>query len=120
MTLSVLLVEDDDDLRAFLQGQLEGRGLQVRAVPSARAGIAHLGAAHVDVLLTDLHTGEGSSLELIQILMRNQPSATAILMSGCLPPHIEREAIQLGACAVLHKPFSVRKLHHILFGQTPA
>ena len=50
----ILLVEDDDDIRALLQLALEERGAVMTAVDGARAGLAAIDARTPDVVISDI------------------------------------------------------------------
>jgi putative two-component system response regulator len=60
----VLIVEDDPRLREALEAQLESLGLWVTTADSAEAALEALEQAPVDLILTDVHMGAMSGVEL--------------------------------------------------------
>ena len=69
MSLSVLLVEDDRDLRQTLVEALKVEGYAVSAAASAadaRAQMRHAQAGAFDVVLLDLGLPDGHGEELLQ------------------------------------------------------
>lgn len=53
MTARILYVEDDPDVRGFVESLLSGEGHEVRAVATAEAGADELARQTFDLLLTD-------------------------------------------------------------------
>ncbi len=50
----ILLVEDDDDIRALLRLALESRGAVLTAVDSTRAAVAAIDAERPDIVISDI------------------------------------------------------------------
>jgi len=75
---SILVVDDDEDLRAMVKLVLERRGFLVH---EANCIAAALSAPQVDLLITDLHLPDGTGEELINRLRALHPQA-AIALSG--------------------------------------
>ncbi len=75
---SILVVDDDEDLRAMVKLVLERRGFLVH---EANCIAAALSAPQVDLLITDLNLPDGTGEELINRLRALHPQA-AIAMSG--------------------------------------
>ncbi len=84
----VVLVEDEDDLRAIAVESLRAIGLDVEAFASAEAALAALGApppgepADLDVLVTDVMLPQMSGIELVAALRRMDPGAPVIYTTG--------------------------------------
>lgn len=112
MATSVLIVEDDHGLRSALSRDLSRRGYLATFVARAEDALDVLTAAHslqhdpFHVLLVDLMLEEGwSGLDLLLELPRVSPTTRAILMSGYASAKDHRIARDLGAVAVISKPF---------------
>ncbi|MDE3206502.1 MAG: response regulator [Acidobacteriota bacterium] len=84
----VVLVEDEDDLRAIAVESLRAIGLDVEAFASAEAALAVLGGpppgaqADLDVLVTDVMLPQMSGIELVAALRRMDPGAPVIYTTG--------------------------------------
>jgi putative two-component system response regulator len=61
---TVLVVEDDDELRDVLREHLAGLGYRVQATSSAESALQVLEANPPDLILTDVHMGPMSGIEL--------------------------------------------------------
>lgn len=61
---TVLVVEDDADVRSTLADHLKAQGYGVVTAPSAEVALKVLDGARVDLILTDVHMGAMSGVEL--------------------------------------------------------
>jgi PAS domain S-box-containing protein len=81
---SILVVEDDGDLRAYITEILRGLGYRVRAVPDAAAALFVLQEAHrrVDLLLTDVVMPGRNGRELGREAQSLRPGLPVLYMTG--------------------------------------
>ncbi|HWG79800.1 MAG TPA: response regulator [Stellaceae bacterium] len=105
-----LVVEDDEAMRDLLRRTLERAGFGVATAATGRAALKLFGERQVDLAVTDLQMPEMDGLTLIRELMRVQPSARIIVVSGADRDHDVARA--LGAKAVLRKPVALSELTH--------
>jgi CheY-like chemotaxis protein len=103
---SILIVDDDEQLRSAVARDLGHRGFQVTAVDSVKDALVRLRARAFDVLLTDLRMGEQDGIDLLAQLPDVAPKMPAILMSAFASARDHQRAIELGAVQVLCKPFT--------------
>jgi two-component system KDP operon response regulator KdpE len=109
MTLRVLVVEDDREIRALMQSSLAVEGFTVQTAVSLREASALLRHAPPDVVLLDLGLPDGDGLELVRQIRQSQVLPILILSAR----HQEAQKIQAldaGADDYLVKPFSVGEL----------
>jgi DNA-binding response OmpR family regulator/anti-sigma regulatory factor (Ser/Thr protein kinase) len=112
---SVLLVEDDADLRAYLTRLLTRDGWAVRAVADAEAGLAELTAQSgptVDLVLTDLMLPGRSGLELVADLRADGAFSRLpiVILTARGGPEAAAEGMSVGADDYITKPFSSGEL----------
>jgi two-component system, OmpR family, KDP operon response regulator KdpE len=111
MSLCVLLVEDDRELRATLRDALTVEGYRVQAAASladARAQLAHAGAPP-DLVLLDLGLPDGDGQALLAELRRSGTTPVIVISAR----HDEDPKVRLldaGADDYLVKPFSLAEL----------
>jgi DNA-binding NtrC family response regulator len=119
MTLRVLLVEDNAELRREICEYLCRRSLTVTAVGSvteARSVLDRSPSSNdaLDVVLCDLNLQDGNGAELYGEFASVHPSCRWILMSGAPDPDALRSARQPAAglppCTIVAKPISLRGL----------
>jgi len=109
MTLRVLIVEDDREIRSMMQSSLTVEGFEVQTAVSVSEASALLRHALPDVMVLDLGLPDGDGSELVGQL-RKQHTLPILIVSA---RHQETEKIKLldaGADDFLTKPFSVGEL----------
>jgi two-component system KDP operon response regulator KdpE len=109
MTLRVLVVEDDREIRALMRSSLSVEGFEVQTAVSLSEASAMLAHDLPDVVVLDLGLPDGDGVELVREL-RKSKSIPIIVVSA---RHQEAQKIQLldaGADDYLTKPFSVGEL----------
>jgi len=107
-----LVVEDDEAMRELLRRALERSGFAVATAASGHEALKLFGERQVDLAITDLMMPEMDGLTLIRELMRVQPSARIIVITGAESGHDAAQAF--GARAVLRKPVSPSELARIV------
>jgi signal transduction histidine kinase len=80
--LRVLLVEDDPDVSAILELYLTDFGFQVDSAASLAEGLALIGQAEYDVVVTDLFLDQDSGADLLRAVREAQPTCRTLLCSG--------------------------------------
>jgi two-component system, response regulator, stage 0 sporulation protein F len=111
--LTVILAEDDADLRAMLAVGLRRDGHSVIEVSDASALVAELAFAFLnnargrdDVLVVaDLRLPGTNSLNVLRELHGRGRRPPFILLTAFGGPGVYREARELGALAIFDKPF---------------
>lgn len=116
----VLVVEDDLNVRRFIQMTLDPLEVELVHCGTLAEARRSLESAGASVVITDLSLPDGPGQDLLEwIQARTVASATApapplacrtVVFSGGLDAAIERELGALGVWRVLHKPSSVGAL----------
>ncbi len=110
MTLRVLLVEDDRELRATLRDALAVEGYELVTAASLSEGLALLAhAGGVDMVLLDLGLPDGDGESLL-LQLRRKHNVPVLVISA---RHSDGQKIRLldeGADDYLVKPFSIGEL----------
>jgi ActR/RegA family two-component response regulator len=103
----VLLVDDDDAVRAMMNATLERKGFEVVAVASVTEALRHITTESFNVLITDLHMpNPGDGFTVVTAMRHSQPDALTLLVSGY--PDVQR------AMAAIVKPFEVGRLAELV------
>lgn len=106
MAESILIIEDDELMRASLELELEGAGFAVRSACNGLEAIELARQQHFDLIVTDVRMEGMSGLEALSALGEFQPSARKIVITGYANPDAPITALKLGADDYLLKPFS--------------
>jgi FixJ family two-component response regulator len=101
----VLVVEDDDSLRAAIERLLEAAGFQVVAYASAEALLAGAAAEGAACVISDLKLPALSGLDLLVELRARGGWPPLILITAYDVPGLREKAARHGAAAYLSKPF---------------
>ncbi|HKQ20099.1 MAG TPA: response regulator [Candidatus Eisenbacteria bacterium] len=119
-TKTVLLVEDEPAIRAFVRLCLEGFGYAVLDAgdPRDAIAIARNHAAGIDLVLTDIVLPEMSGRDLVDRLSAIRPSIRALYMSGYGVEEIAHHGMMEPGIKMLSKPFTrealARKVREVL------
>ena len=106
MRESILLAEDDRELRTFLTEVLEEAGYQVTATPTADAAIRVIESnAAVDLVVTDLIMPGRRGPELLAEVRRCRPEVPVIVITAFGSIDSAIELVKQGAFDYLTKPF---------------
>lgn len=107
----ILLIDDQEPIRALLRLMLETVGHDVSEATNGRDGLALYRERPADLVITDIAMPEMNGLELILELTRGFLNVKVIAMSGKQgkDDHLQAATL-LGARQTLQKPFSIEKL----------
>jgi CheY-like chemotaxis protein len=105
----ILLIDDDEPVRAMLARMLTHFGHIVIEARNGKEGIEHFRASGADLVITDIVMPEMEGFEVLIELRKMGSPVKVIAMSGGgrqNPADVLRIASHLGAARVLAKPFS--------------
>jgi excisionase family DNA binding protein len=108
----VLIVDDDQSIRAFVRANLELEGYAVREAADAAEGLAILEDRLPDLILLDVMMPQMDGWEMLQrVQERHGVGAIPVIMfSGKVDAGALAEATQRGASGVLGKGFDPQEL----------
>jgi two-component system, cell cycle sensor histidine kinase and response regulator CckA len=104
----ILLVDDDDLVRAALTHMLKEHGFDVKAVASPRAAMEEISAAHFDRAIIDVALGPNESgADLARDLTIHAPDMKILLISGYTQEKLDADTRTI---SFLQKPFTHQAL----------
>ena len=106
---TILVIEDEREVREYLVEMLGRAGHQVRAAANGRDGVAMFRAEPAQVVITDIIMPEKDGIETILDLRRQHPRLKVIAISGggrSTPENYLHSARLLGADRAFRKPFA--------------
>lgn len=107
---SILVVEDNWDLREALSDTLEYAGYSVEAVDSGEAALAFMNQSRVDMVVSDINMGGMDGHELLQQLRARFPVLPVVLITAFGSIGSSVRAMREGAVDYLLKPFKPEQL----------
>jgi DNA-binding NtrC family response regulator len=108
----IIVLDDEQVVRDLMVEILERAGYDVEAVEFSRELIDLVEAGGVDLVVTDLVMPEVSGLDVLEQLKLRSPELPVIVVTGASTEHNVTRAVELGAAAVLMKPFKHGELRN--------
>ena len=112
MTIAtILIIDDQESIRALLRTTLEGAGYEVKEAPNGRIGLELYRFRATDLVITDILMPEMNGLDMLLELTREFLHAKVIAISGAGgEQNVLDVAKLLGARRTFRKPFSLPRL----------
>ncbi len=110
MSHRVLVVDDEQGIRAALGQLLEYEGYEVRSESNAPAGIATLEKWKPHLVFLDVKMAGMDGLEGLKRIRQIDATATVVMISGHATIQTAVEATQLGAYDILEKPLDTDRI----------
>jgi DNA-binding NtrC family response regulator len=110
----VLLVDDDEDLLFLIGEYLEAYGIKFDLAESAAQARKRLKYSEYDLIISDLNMPGESGFDLFRSVSSRYPELPFVLMSGNRDPRLRREAVSMGICNFVEKPFLLSDLKRII------
>jgi DNA-binding NtrC family response regulator len=107
---TVLIVDDEPELRQMVSEALEARGFAVAQSADASDALSRLEGFAYDGLVLDLALPDGNGMDILYAALNRYPDIRTVIMtgSGGVPEAVT--AIKRGAIDFLTKPFSLNDL----------
>jgi two-component system response regulator (stage 0 sporulation protein F) len=105
---TILVIDEEEPIRALLRIALEGAGHEVLEASNGRRGLALYRARAADLIITDLVMPEVDGLEMMLELTRNFLNVKVIALSAGLEGEASLHVAKLlGARQTIQKPFDM-------------
>ena len=106
---TVVIIEDEPQIRRFVRSALEAEGWQVHEADTVKKGLTEAGTRKPDLLVLDLGLPDGDGLDLIRDV-RGWSGVPIIVLSARADESDKIAALDAGADDYLTKPFGVGEL----------
>jgi DNA-binding NtrC family response regulator len=110
MKASILVVDDDPEVRELLVNLLAAEGCETSTSGTAAELQSALTGPQPDVVLLDWQLPDGDGLELLPLVKKQWPEAEVIILTGFGSFDAAVEAIKRGAFHFQGKPFDAKSL----------
>ncbi len=101
----VLVVDDEELMRRFLQETLKRKHMDVTVAENGKEAIAHLKNTSFDLIITDMKLGDITGLDVLKKAKELHPHTLIIVITAFGTIENAVEAMKLGAFTYLIKPF---------------
>ena len=109
MNATILLVEDEPEIRKFLRSSLGAEGYRVVESPNGRRGATDAGLHKPDLAIVDLGLPDFDGIEVIRRIREWSPMPI-IVLSARIQERSKIDALDTGADDYITKPFGVGEL----------
>ena len=114
----ILVVDDEEVVRAFVARVLADDGYDVETAAAASEALERVRREFLDLVITDLMMSPLSGMDLLRALKEFSPETDVLMMTAYGTIETAVQAMKLGACDYITKPFPVDELRlrveHIL------
>ena len=123
--LKIVLTEDDGPIRERLARIVGGwaEAELCAACANLTETLAAIGTHEIDLLITDLRLPDGSGIDAIRLLAKQQPKAEAMVISVLADERSVLEAIEAGASGYLLKDADsmdlIEAIRDVIAGRSP-
>lgn len=106
MTRSILVIDDEIDMQNLLKRSLEpDLGCRIETASSGEMALQILAKRQFDLVLADIKMPKMDGLELLELIKRESPDITVVMMTAFGSIDVAVEAMKNGAYDFITKPF---------------
>jgi two-component system nitrogen regulation response regulator NtrX len=110
MSRRILVIDDEQGIRAALGQLLEYEGYEVHTVPNAADGLSEYQKWRPHLVFLDVKMAGMDGMEALKKIRELDPAATVVMISGHATIRTAVEATQLGAYEILEKPLDTDRI----------
>jgi DNA-binding NtrC family response regulator len=103
---SILVVDDESEIREGLELLLKTEGYQVSSAETGQSGLSRLGEQPFDLLLLDVSLPDRNGIEMLKEIRRLDPELPIVLITAYGSIEMARAAFKSGAMDYITKPWS--------------
>jgi DNA-binding NtrC family response regulator len=110
VSANILVIDDEDIMREYVEESLVRAGHSVRSVSSGKEGLASLKSGSFDLVVTDLKMAPMDGLEVVRRVRRDPAGPRCIVMTAYGTIETAVQAMKNGAEDYILKPFTPDEL----------
>lgn len=111
----ILIVDDDEAIRALIRHVLEPRGLEVSEASTGREGFRRATRGDYDLILVDIRMPDWGGFEAIRSIEIVRPRTRFLVISAYIDDDARRQLAEVeSVLAFVDKPFDVDELGRIV------
>ncbi len=111
---SILIVDDDNSMREFLEILLTKEGYHVTVAESGEQGCHMLKDQHFDLVITDIRMKDVDGIDVLKKTKEVSPETMVVMISAFATAETAVEAMKEGAYDYIPKPFKVKEFKNIV------
>ena len=103
----ILVVDDEESIREFLQIMLKKEGYDVTLAEDGQVGMDLFKKKSFDLVISDMQMPNKTGIELLKEVMQFDPSMTFMMITAFGTAETAVEAMKIGAYDYITKPFKI-------------
>ena len=107
---TILVLDDDPGVVAFLVESLTERGFEAEGCVSALEAMSRIKATPYDLVISDVEMPVMRGIDLLSAILRERPAQLVLLITAFGSIDLALAAVRAGACDFLSKPFKIEAL----------
>jgi response regulator RpfG family c-di-GMP phosphodiesterase len=111
-TTKILVIDDDPAMLRMVCSVLRNIGYDVFSAKNGNSGIEEFKKENPTLVITDIHMPDISGIDVLRSIKKDSPTTQVLVFSGVGTMDDIIEALRLGACDFLTKPFNLKILIH--------
>lgn len=114
MTQTVLIVDDEPDIRELLDITLSRMGLNTCSAASLGEAERRMREEHPDLCLTDMRLPDGNGISLVEYIQRDFPEVPVAMITAHGSVETAISALKAGAFDFISKPIELERLRSLV------
>ncbi|GAB4336749.1 MAG: sporulation initiation phosphotransferase Spo0F [Candidatus Abyssubacteria bacterium] len=107
---TILIVDDNEDIRQLFCDIAEMLGFVPRPVSSGMAALQQLKASSFDLVILDMRMPDLNGLDTFKAIRQLNSAVPVVLTTGFGMDRNVQEALSMGALLCLEKPFNIHRV----------
>ncbi len=112
--VKLLVVDDEDIMRNFLDDLLRDEGYNVSSAASASEALGKIKRNHFDLVITDIVMQHMDGIDLIKRAKKIDPQTEFVVITAYATPVTFDQSMELGAINYLTKPIDTNQLRVLI------
>ncbi len=118
-TQSVLIVDDEPDIRELLDITLSRMGLQTHSAATLEEAKELVARVQPDLCLTDMRLPDGNGISLVQYIQQEFPHIPVAMITAHGSVETAISALKAGAFDFISKPVELENLRRLISSALP-
>ncbi len=110
----ILIIEDDEAMRALLKDLLDEEGFSTGSVSNGFDALQNLIEESFDLIITDIQMPGLTGLDILPRIKKLQPQVPVIVITAFGSEELCRRSVEKGATGYLEKPIHINKLRTMI------